>query len=62
MTNNLITREETAALLGVHVRTVRRYAVAGRLTILRDTLTGRVRHRRDEVMALRAQMESTRNS
>lgn len=46
----LITRLEAAELAGVSPRTIKRWAVAGRIETVRDTLSGRVRYRRKEVL------------
>lgn len=54
MTTHMITIKQTAELLGVSPRTVRRYAVAGLLTIHRDPMTGRVHYDRREALMLRA--------
>ena len=56
MTTHMITIPQTAEILGVSPRTVRRYAVAGLLTIHRDPMTGRVHYDTDEVVRLRVQM------
>jgi len=46
-----ITRFEVAALAGVSLRTVKRWAVAGKLTETRDPLTGRVFYDRGELIS-----------
>ena len=49
----LISREETARILGVTVRTIRRWVDTERLTQHRDPVNGRVWYDLKEVQALR---------
>lgn len=42
----LITKAEAAELAGVNVRTIKRWAVAGRITETRDPVSGRPWYRR----------------
>lgn len=52
-TENHLTVKQTAEILGVHPRTVRRYMAAGRLTVVRHPLSRRVYLRESEVHARR---------
>ena len=52
----MLSRDETAAILGVTNRTIRRYVDREKLRQVRDPINGRVWYYREEVEALRATM------
>jgi predicted site-specific integrase-resolvase len=49
----LVSKAEAAALAGVNIRTVKRWAVAGRITEKRDPITGRPWYLRREIEKVR---------
>lgn len=52
----MISRDETATILGVTNRTIRRYVDREKLRQVRDPINGRVWYYREEVEALRKAM------
>lgn len=45
-----VTRREAADLAGVSERTIKRWAVADRITTHRDVLSGRVRYEKSQIL------------
>jgi DNA-binding transcriptional MerR regulator len=56
--SQLVDRGTAAAITGVTIRTIKRWAIAGRITQHRDPMNGRVWFDRDEMEAMRKSLKA----